>query len=181
VTLDGDDVVRRLEALPTVVSAAYDRDFPHSLVVTVVPERPVGVVRQGADAWLVSARGRVMARLEPGLEPRLPRLWVDRSVSIALGDLLDGDPALLSGPLDVLARSPLAGRVLTARLDEGRLVLVLRSGLELQLGKPAAVALKLAVASRVLAQTGSSGGRGSYLDLSVPDRPVGHLNSQPAE
>ena len=40
VGLDGSAVLGTVEALPTVVSASYDRAFPHTLRITVVPERP---------------------------------------------------------------------------------------------------------------------------------------------
>lgn len=180
VTLDGEDVVRRVEALPTVIFARYDREFPHGLQVVVRPERPVVVLRQGSDAWLASARGRVMRRLRPGTERAFPRIWLNRTTVIALGVRLDGEPARTAAALSVLAASPLAGRVTTARLEDGRLTLVLRSGLELLIGRPTALALKLAVADRVL-NTGPSGQVAGYLDVAVPERPVGKFNSQVAD
>ena len=63
VGLDGSAVLARVDALPTVVSASYDRSFPHTLRITVVPERPAAVLRRGPDSWLVSRHGRVMERL----------------------------------------------------------------------------------------------------------------------
>ena len=60
VSLDGDAVVRRLEALPSVQSVTYDRAFPHTLRLVVVPEEPVAVVKQASNLWIVSARGRVI-------------------------------------------------------------------------------------------------------------------------
>ncbi|TML58586.1 MAG: FtsQ-type POTRA domain-containing protein [Actinobacteria bacterium] len=59
--LHGSDVEGRLASVPDVQSATYDRAFPNTLRIVVVPERPVAVIRQGASAWLVSARGRVLA------------------------------------------------------------------------------------------------------------------------
>jgi len=53
---------------------------------------------------------------------------------------------------------------------------VLRSGLELRLGDASDLKLKLAIARRVLAAVG--GGRGSYVDVSVPERPVASTNPQ---
>ena len=44
----------------------FDRAFPHTLRIIVVPERAVAIVRQGPDSWLVSARGRVIAGIERG-------------------------------------------------------------------------------------------------------------------
>jgi cell division protein FtsQ len=178
VTLDGKAVIARIEALPTVVSASYDRDFPHRLALVVRAERPVAVLRQGGASWLVSARGRVMRPLEVGDEGAYPRIWVDRGVVVELGGVLAGTLARTSGALAVLASSPLAGRVSTARLEDGRLTLMLRSGVELLCGRLAGLDLKLAVAERVLAEVVHTG-PGSYLDVTVPERPVGHFNPQP--
>jgi len=63
VGLDGSAVLEKVDALPTVVSATYDRDFPHTLRIFVVAERPAAVLRRGPHSWLVSTRGRVMERL----------------------------------------------------------------------------------------------------------------------
>jgi cell division protein FtsQ len=177
VTLDGTDVVGRLEALPTVISARYDRDFPHTLRIFVRPEQPVAVLRRGADSWLVSARGRIMQHVDRGTLRRLPRIWLDRGTAVELGGLLDGEPARLTAALAGLARSAFAGRVTTARSDESRVTFVLRSGLELRLGRPIDLALKLFVAREVLASV-QPAAPGSYLDLAVPARPVGQFNSQ---
>ena len=177
VTLNGADVLRRVEGLPTVVSARYDRAFPHGLVVVVRPERPVAVLRQGSDSWLVSARGRVMHRLRPRTERTLPRIWLDPTAAIALGARLSGPTLEATAALAVADRSSLAGRIMTAKIADGRLTLVLRSGLELVVGRPVMVALKLAVANRVLAVPGQARG-GGYLDVSVPGRPVGRFNPQ---
>ncbi len=63
-------------ALPTVAAVAFDRAYPHTLRVTVVPERPVAVVRQGASSFVVSERGRVVARVDRKAKPDLARIWV---------------------------------------------------------------------------------------------------------
>jgi hypothetical protein len=66
---------------------------------------------------------------------------------------------------------------MTARTDEGRITFVLRSGLELRVGRPVDIGLKLVVAREVLA-TARPTGPGSYLDLAVPERPVARFNLQ---
>lgn len=179
VSLDREGVRRRLEALPTVVSASEDRDFPHTLHIVVAPEVPAAVLRRGAGSWLVSGRGRLMRRLEPGSSRELPRIWVTGS-AVPVGAFLHGTPARVAAAAAVAGRSPLAGRVASARFEEGRLTFVLRSGLELRLGRADDVALKLAVARSVLASVQGGAGAGSYLDLTVPERPVGRFNSQVA-
>ena len=85
VGLDGSAVLARVDALPTVVSASYDRSFPHTLRITVVPERPAAVLRRGPDSWLVSRRGRVMERLPATAVPRLPRIWVSTRTPVRTG------------------------------------------------------------------------------------------------
>jgi POTRA domain-containing FtsQ-type protein len=174
--LDTDRLERAVEKLPTVVAARLDRAFPHALRVRVVPERPVLVVRRGAESWLVSARGRVMGTIPRGSKAALPRLWVRRSVELEPGALPRGDL-----PVAVLAVAPLRATglsgVATVRTDEDGLTLALRRGLLLRLGEPASIRLKLAVAGRVLPLLDPET---LYLDVSVPDRPVAGatLNSQ---
>jgi hypothetical protein len=50
--IDGATIAARLRDVPWVASAGFDRSFPHTLTVTVRPERPVAVLRGGARAWL---------------------------------------------------------------------------------------------------------------------------------
>jgi cell division protein FtsQ len=155
-------------ALPTVASVRFDRAYPHTLRVAVVPERPVAVVRQGSASFLVSRRGRVMARVDRKVEPDLARIWVAKDVTLDPGAFVEGD--LVTA---VRAVAPLAGirfpsRVVSVRTTGG-LTLRLRSGLELRLGDTREVDLKLAVADRVLRVLPPGSG---YVDVSVPDRPV---------
>jgi cell division protein FtsQ len=166
--LDGASLERRLEALPTIVSVRYDRAFPHTLRIAVVPEVPVAVLRRGTEGWLVSARGRVIARVTPRREPSYPRIWVRRSTDIAAGGVLADDAGgLTARTLALAARFP--AHITGASLRRGQLLFRLRSGLELRLGEPTDIRLKLAIAKRALRAlpTGSA-----YLDVSVPGRPV---------
>jgi len=173
VSLDGHAVEQRLEALPTVVGAEYDRAFPHTLRVTIVPERPAAVVRSGVSAWLVSARARIMTRLPRDSRPSLPRIWLPSSASPRPGSFLssrEGRDA--AEALALAARFPV--RVQTASFAHGELVFRLRSGLELELGDPGDVRLKLAVARRALAAMPPGM---TYLDVSLPGRPVAGAGS----
>lgn len=180
VGLDGSAVVRRIDALPTVVRASYDRAFPHTLRVTVVPERPAAVLRRGADSWLVSARGRVMERLAGVALPRLPRVWLSTRTHVRTGAEVTGPGTRVAARALGLAGA-FAARVDSASVTGGTLVFHLRSGLELLLGDGADVKLKLAVASRVLALLPSGV---TFVDISSPGRPVAGTQpptvSQPA-
>ncbi len=169
VSLDGSAIVRRVEALPAVVRASYDRAFPHTLRVTVVAERPVAVLRRGADAWLVSVRGRVVSVVAPHADPALPRIWVGAATKVDLGmELTARDGGAAARALGLAGT--FAARVATASSAHGSLIFRLRSGIELRLGTPsAALHLKIAVAARALALLPSGS---TFLDVSVPGRPV---------
>ena len=74
------EVARLATALPVVAGVSYDRAFPNTLRVRVEPEQPVAVVRRGVEAWLVSRRGRVMARIPQRTHRTLPRIWLRQPV-----------------------------------------------------------------------------------------------------
>jgi cell division protein FtsQ len=169
VTLDGSAVERRLLSLPIVAAARYDRDFPHTLRIIVRPERPVAVVRRGAESWLVSARARVISTLQRGEESKLPRIWLRGPVSVSPGGTLAGDPARGVKAAAPLGRSPLRGRVATIRSGPEELSLILRSGIQVELANAQNLPLKLAVAAKIAAIAPRGGG---YIDLTVPNRPV---------
>jgi cell division protein FtsQ len=181
VAVDAGDVVRRLEALPTVVDASVDRDFPHTIHVTVREERPVAVVRQGEGAWVVSARGRVMEAVEPGDVTRLPRVWLGSDVTAPRpGVFLLPDEGGLA--VHALARVPqeFPVRITSARGSADALVMVVDgSKAELRLGEASELRVKLAVAATVLESLGTQGRRDlDYLDVSLPTRPVGASKAQ---
>ena len=174
--VDLDASLQAVKALPTVAGARFDRAFPHTLHVVVVPERAVAVVRQGADAYLVSSSGRVIASARRRDRPALARIWVKRSVDLRLGASTAGDLRTAVAAVAPLAGSHFPGRVSSVTATPDALTLRLRSGLEVRLGDPLDVALKLAVAARIIPLLTPEM---TYLDVAVPERPVaGTLNSQ---
>ena len=176
VGLDGAAVVRRVDALPTVVSATFDRAFPHTLRLTVVPERPVAVLRRGAEAWLVSANGRVMSRLgDPHAHAHLPRIWVASHTALAVGIDLRPETGGAAARALGLAGS-FEARVGSAAYTNGTLVFQLRSGLQLRLGAPGGVRLKVAVTRRALPVLPAGT---TFLDVSVAGRPVAGTGTEP--
>ncbi len=171
--LDGSALERRAAALPTVVSVGYDRGFPHTLRIEVVAEVPVAVLHRGKETWLVSKRGRVVQRVPAGTYPALARIWVPRKADVGIGAFLAPDAGgTAARTVALAARFP--ARIATVSLAHGELVFRLRSGLELRLGDPTDVRLKLAIACRALAQlpTGAT-----YVDVSVPGRPVAGVDN----
>ena len=173
---DADAALQTILALPTVASARFDRAFPHTLRIVVVPERAVAVVRQGARSYLVAESGRIMATAERRDRPALARIWIKRDVQLQVGSRAEGDLLTAVMAVTPLVGSGFPGRVSSVTATPTSLTLRLRSGLEVRLGDPLDVALKLAVAARVIPLLTDDT---MYLDVAVPERPVsGTLDSQ---
>ena len=162
---------------PSVAAAYVDRSFPHVLVIRVAPVWPVGVARRGDDAWLVSGSNRVIRKIDLRAEPGLPRLWLPRKVAGRARAALPTSYEPVTRVFAGLREVPIPGRVKAVRATTAGLVVVLHSGIEITLGEPSDVLVKLAVAARVVPLL-EDGMR--YLDVSVPERPVAsaYLNSQ---
>ena len=178
--VDGNTVAHAVAPLPGVRSFSFDRAFPHTLRVIVRAEQPVYVLRRvpGQDAFLVAASGRVLRPLAHPHMSSLPRLWVTKDVHVVVGERLGVAPTQAASALSLLRGAPLPGGVHVVRADGKELTLVLGGGLELRLGDDGDLRLKLAIARRILRQTGAASTGGGYLDVSVPERPVLSLNSQ---
>jgi cell division protein FtsQ len=179
VSLDASDVERRLEALPAVRSAQVDRRFPHTIDVRVVQERPVAVVRLGDASWLVAASGRVIEALDLGELSRLPRIWLDETAPVPEpGATLTAEQG--AGAARAVAEIPAGfpARVQSVRGSADELLFVLASSTELRLGPSVDVRRKLLVAGAVLEELRRERTRLTYLDVSLPERPVGASESQ---
>jgi hypothetical protein len=70
--------------------------------------------------------------------------------------------------LDALEGARLARRVGSVHNESGQWIYVLRGGLQVRVGTRSELALKLAIARRILERAPVVG----YLDVSVPERPV---------
>ena len=176
VGLDASELERRIASVPDVAGVTYDRAFPNTLIVSVWREPPVAVVRNGRRAWLVSGEGRVLRPVALSARRTLPRVWLGGKRGLEAGRRLTA--------AEVVAALRVARtlRVLRLRLrvhsigsGDGGLEVLLRSGVRLYLGENSEIALKLAVAERVVPALDAES---RFLDLSVPTRPVASAESQ---
>jgi len=167
--IDLAELAHTAASVPMVAGASFDRGFPHTLRIAVVPEVPVVVLRQGSSSWLAAEGGRVVAELGRGARPSLPRIWLQRNVAIRLGERVGGLQLRAVAAVAPLRSRPLPVAVSSVVATREELTLVLRTGLELRLGDGSDLPVKLEVARHVLPQLAGGGG---YLDLSVPERPV---------
>ena len=174
VRFDRNDAARRLTSVADVAGARFDRDFPHTLKVRVRLERPVAVLRRGADAWVVSSTARVLQELNRRPYPRLPRIWLPASAEVSVNSTLGGVGAMGVAAVAPLASHRLGSSVRQVQVGSGELSLQLASGTELRLGDSGDVRLKLAIARQILPIAGHA----AYVDVSVPERPVAGYNPQ---
>jgi len=172
VGLDGAAVLEKVDALPTVVHASYDRAFPHMLRITVVPERPAAVLRRGPDSWLVSVRGRVMERLPSTAAPKLPRIWISTRTPVHVGARVAGEAATAARAAGLAGA--FGAQVSSVTDTRGMLEFHLRSGLDVLLGDGGDMKLKVVVAERILPILAAGS---TYLDVSIPGRPVSGTGS----
>jgi cell division protein FtsQ len=151
---------------PTIASLGATTSFPHGLQVTVTERLPVAIAHSGGQAVAVSADGYLLRGLSFDSKD-LPKI----EGAGAHGARLQGDAAAQAAILGAAPRQ-LRDRLTASSWDEqrGGVVVDLRGAPELRFGDGSRAADKWAAAVAVL----SSPERGSpsYLDVSVPDRPV---------
>jgi cell division protein FtsQ len=162
-----DDELRETVAqFPTVASVGANTSFPHTLHVTITERLPVAFIKVGATRTAVSADGYLL--LGASFDPKsLPRI----EAAAAHGARLDGDAAAQAAILGATP-APLRDRVTDSRWDDGQggVVVGLDGGPELRFGDGSRARDKWTAAVAVLSSPAH--GSPSYLDVSVPDRPV---------
>jgi cell division protein FtsQ len=165
-----------IESVPTVRLASVDRDFPHTLRIHIVPERPVALaVGTGRYRSLVASSGRVLRVF--GIHdrlPSLPRIWPGRERPVAGGAMR---AAAVQAALDALAARPrdFRAKVANVKVERERgIVMRLRGGLDIVLGPPLDLQSKLRSAAWVLRHYPTRAERAQliYADVSAPDRPA---------
>ena len=162
---DGElrDAVSRF---PTVASVSAGTSFPHTLHVKITERLPVAYARIGGQSIAVSSDGYLLmgASFDSKALPRIEG-------AAAHGALLDEDAAAQAAILGATPE-PLRERITSSSWNDGHggVVVQLENGPEIRFGDGSRAADKWAAAVAVL----SSPQRGSpsYLDVSVPDRPV---------
>jgi cell division protein FtsQ len=162
-----DDELRDAVArFPTVASVGASTSFPHGLEVSITERLPVAFVLVHGQRTAVSADGYLLAGADFDAKA-LPRI----EGAAAHGARLDEDAAAQAAILGATP-GPLKNRIVASAWDEDRggVVVDLNNGPEIRFGDGSRAADKWEAAVTVL----SSDERGSpsYLDVSVPDRPV---------
>ena len=172
---DAGAVARSLEQLPYVRSVTVDRAFPHTLSIRVDAYQPAVFVRAGGQGYLVASDGRVLAATTK--QPAgVPLAAIPAGSTLAVG-ARTGD-ANVAAALALLAATPerfnhKVGHITRITPASGTLSVLLGKHIQLRLGTPDDLALKLQVAQRVLVRIrGAQRHDLAYLDVSAPARPA---------
>ena len=140
--VDAGTLDERLSSLSGLRSFSYDRAFPHTLRVVVRPERPVLVLRQGSDAYLVGdGRSRPPAARRTRTFSSLPRLYVTKDVKLTVGATPSAAVTGAAAAVAVARNAELPGGVHFVDVGPHDLTLRLGAAFELRLGdasRPAA-------------------------------------------
>jgi len=162
-----DDELRNVVAhFPTVASVGATTGFPHTLNVTVTERLPVAYVKVGDQRTAVSADGYLLLgaafdrKALPQIEGATPS-----------GARLDDDSAAQAAILGATP-SPLRSHIADSSWsdDDGGVVVSLDNGPDLRFGDGSRAQDKWTAAVAVLSSPAH--GSPSYLDVSVPERPV---------
>jgi cell division protein FtsQ len=164
--LNGGELRDAVAHFPTVASVRADTSFPHTLHVTITERLPVAWIHADGHETAVSADGYLLlgASFDRHSLPRIDG-------AAAHGVRLDQDAAAQAAILGATP-APLRDRVGSSSWQDshGGVVVNLNGGPEIRFGDGSRAQDKWRAAVAVL----SSPQRGSpsYLDVSVPDRPV---------
>lgn len=160
-------------AEPAVRSISAQADFPHGLQISVDLREPVGYLK---GAGLVVAGDGVILDRDSGRPGDLAAIKVGEKGSVGGGGV-QGEALEVARVLGA-APAPLLATVERAGIDpEFGAFVQLQGGLELRFGDAGRADLKWQAAAAVIAQPSFTGA--TYLDLSVPDRPVAGGAEQP--
>jgi cell division protein FtsQ len=162
-----DDALRDAVArFPTVGAIKVDSNPPHDLKIEVIEREPVALAVSDGEKIPVSEEGFLLRGMPADAD--LVPMELSQNVS---GDRLlgaDVDQAQLLGAMPPdLRKGVEASRIDT---EAGGVVIDLKNGLELRMGDGSEPAAKWASAASVLAEPDL--GSPSYIDVSVPTRPV---------
>jgi cell division protein FtsQ len=164
--LKDDALAAAVSRFPTVAAIAADTSFPHELRVTVRERLPVAVAELGARKVAVSPDGYILVGLS--FDPkRLPTIEGAAAEGSRLAEQAAGQAAILGA-----APKPLRERLSSSSwdTDSDGIVVDLEVAPELRFGDGSRAEDKWAAVVAVLSS--EERGSPSYLDVSVPERPV---------
>jgi cell division protein FtsQ len=166
VWIDTATAVAGMEALPYVRDARIEREWPHTVRLTVHERTPAAWIDGPGAKAVVDGTGRVLEVVDAP-PAGMPQLVGARVVPPPGGRADAVAAARVAGTLTRLAVTGVASVATTP--DQG-VVVQMAAGPQLRLGRATQIAVKLRAALAVLANTQDA--PPAYVDVSVPTNPV---------
>jgi cell division protein FtsQ len=164
--VDRDRLLRVVERYPVVRTLDVDPDFPRTLRIRVVEQRPVALAVAGKSRVALAADGSVLRGLP--VDRPLP---VIRLRGALPPERVDEGPARFTVWIMGAAPPPLVRRLVGLHNARGKgLTIQMRHGPDLIFGTPRRLRAKWAAVARVLADPAARGAR--YIDVRLPERPA---------
>jgi len=166
-------IEQTIAAIPYVREVRVDRAFPNTLAITVQMEQPAVLARVGGGAKLLIADdGRVLGPPGGRKTGPLPRIELPAQTALRVGSTTSNPNvtaalAVISGAPSWFARR--VGPIKRVVAGGGGVTAVVGNGLQLRLGSPNGIPLKMAVVAKVLDRMPSTDRRAlAYIDVSAP-------------
>ena len=163
--VDEEALRRALPVGAAVADLRVSTDFPHGMTIEVVQSPAVAVLVAPGKRMAVAADGSVLKGVRAGDVPTIGVASVPGSGRVGRGRTRQLVAAAAAAPAALRARVQRV-RYLSAK----GLVAYLERGPQVVLGDAGGLAAKWAAAAAILADAESRGA--SYVDVSLPDRPV---------
>ena len=162
-----------LKALPWVESAHVAWQAPHALNIRFTPRRPAVVVQTGERKYEVDDAGIPIRIAGAEAAKQLPRLELDKGLEVRLGTPLH-DESLLAA-IKIYREAPSQPMVRIGKIiidSAGNMCLNMMDGIQVQLGQPEDLPVKLKYLRRVYQLDSNVASRLAAINLSVPKQPA---------
>lgn len=169
--VDTADIVASVSALPMVLRASVEREWPQKIRIDITERSPWGFWKSGDNLYVIDSEGFVLTGVLPG-EGALTIEAVDDATQLSPGDRVDGDAVFLTRVLlEDVPRTIGADVTATEFSAELGISIETDAGYRVVIGDSQNFNYKLAVWKALEGQLGPEAMSGQVLDLRFGDKP----------
>lgn len=169
--VDTAEIAASVNALPMVLRASVERDWPQTIRIDITERSPWGFWKSGDNLYVIDGEGFVLTGVLPG-EGALTIEAVDDATELSPGDRVDGDAVFLTQALLQEVPNTVSASVTAIEFSaELGLSIETNAGYHVIIGDSQNFDYKLAVWKALEGQLGPDGMSGQVLDLRFGDKP----------
>ncbi len=162
---------QQLRRLPFVANAFVTRRLPATLIITIVPRKPIATLETGSTLWELDRDGIPIRRARPELV--LPTISAASNEAVTAGmQVMDDGIAGGIKAFKLCGNSRVIG---FSKIDvdpNADLCLNMNDGVVIRLGQPEELQVKLALAERIYEERPDIAAEVEAIDLRYPDAPA---------